>query len=162
MEVYRNGIYLFSYLMGYFVFSHGQVQTMLARRAPLLLAAGGILGATYTVWAWGENYAEMNHLKAFLTNAYGWVAILAALATGKRWLDRETGFTRYFAGRSFGFYVLHYPLMALGAWFMDRALQLPVWSMYLLLPLEVAAILPPVVAIIKKIPVLRTLVLGEQ
>lgn len=162
IEVYRNGIYLFSFLAGYLVFSHERVQAMLAERAPLLVAAAGLLGITYTVRAWGENYAEPAHLKAFLTNAYGWMAILAALGAGKRWLNRETSFTRYFASRSFGFYVLHYPLLVLGAWFLDRVLHLPVWSMYLLLAVWAAAILPPVVAIIKKIPVLRTLVLGGQ
>lgn len=162
IEIYRNGIYIFSFLTGYFVCSHERVQRLLAKHAPALLFAGGILGIVYTVCAWGKNYSQLSHLKEFLTNAYAWFAMLAVLGSGKRWLDRETKFTRYMAGRSFGFYVLHYPILALAAWWMDRRLHLPVWSMYLLLPLILAAVLPPLVALIKRIPILRTLVLGEK
>lgn len=161
VEIYRNGIYLFSFLIGYFVFSHEHIQALLAKHAPRLLAAAGILAVIYTINAWGENYSAMPHLRAFLTNAYAWFAALAILGSGKRWLDRETGFTRYMSSRSFGFYVLHYPLLVLGAWAMDKLLHLPVWTMYPLLLTGIALILPPLVALIKRIPGLRTLVLGE-
>ncbi len=103
----------------------------------------------------------MANLKEFLTNAYAWYATLAVLGAGKRWMDKGTRFTRYMAPRSFGFYVLHYPVLALGAWAMDKLFHLPVWSMYLLLPVLLAIILPPLVAILKRIPVLKTLMLGE-
>lgn len=162
IEIYRNGIYIFSFLIGYFVFSHERVQALLAKHAPWLLIVGGALAVVYTVTAWGENYSAMSHLKSFLTNAYAWFATLAVLGSGKRWLDRETKFTRYMAGRSFGFYVLHYPLLALGAWAMDKVLHLPVWAMYPLLMAAMALVLPPLVALIKRIPGLRTLLLGEK
>ena len=162
LEIYRNGIYIFSFLLGYFVFSHEQVQEELAKCAPALLILAGELGAEYTVFAWGINYSEMGHLKAALTNLYAWFGILAVLGAGKRWLDRETKFTRYMSGRSFGFYVLHYPLLVLGAWFLDRVLRLPVWSMYPLLIAASALLLPPLVALVKRIPVLRMLILGEK
>lgn len=161
IEIYRNGIYIFAFLIGYFVFSHERVQELLAKWAPVLLTAAGILAVIYTASAWGENYSAMPHLKSFLTNAYGWFATLAVLGAGKRWMDRETKFTRFMAGRSFGFYVLHYPLLALSAYAMDKLLHLPVWSMYLLLPLEMAVLLPPLVDLIRRIPVLRRLILGE-
>lgn len=162
IEIYRNGIYLFSFLAGYCIFSHAHIQDRLAKWAPALLAVSGILAVIYTVSNWGENYAAMECLKSFLTNAYAWFATLAVLGAGKRWLDQETKFTRYMARRSFGFYVLHYPLLALGAWAMDQVLCLPVWSIYLLLPAALVIVLPPLVAVIKRIPVLRTLILGER
>lgn len=161
IEIYRNGIYIFAFLLGYFVFSHDRIQELLAKWTPLLLGVSGALAVIYTVTAWGKNYSEMSHLKSFLTNAYAWFAVLAVLGAGKRWLDSETAFTRFMAGRSFGFYVLHYPILALGAWGMDKVLHLPVWSMYLLLPVMLGILLPPLTALIKRIPVLRTLVLGE-
>lgn len=161
IEVYRNGIYIFAFLSGYCIFSHDRVQTLLAKYAPSLLAFSCILAIVYTVRFWGENYAAMENLKEFLTNAYAWFATLAVLGAGKRWMDKETGFTRYMGKRSFGFYVLHYPILALGAWAMDKLLHLPVWSMFLLLPVLLAIIMPPVVDTIKRIPVLKTLVLGE-
>ncbi|MBP3674220.1 MAG: acyltransferase family protein [Oscillospiraceae bacterium] len=162
IELYRNGIYIFAFLIGYFVFSHDRVQELLSKWAPVLLAGSGLLAVLYTASSWGENYAAMSHLKSFLTNFYAWFATLAVLGAGKRWLDRDTGFTRYMAGRSFGFYVLHYPLLALSAWAMDKILHLPVWSMYLLLPIEMAVLLPPLVALVKRLPILRTLILGEK
>lgn len=162
IEIYRNGIYIFSFLIGFFVFSHDHIQELLAKWAPALLVGSGVLAVIYTVTAWGKNYSEMSHLKSFLTNVYAWFATLAVLGSGKRWLDRETKFTRYMASRSFGFYVLHYPLLALGAYAMDKLLHLPVWSMYLLLPVMMLVVLPPIVAILKRIPVLKTLVLGES
>lgn len=161
IEIYRNGIYIFAFLAGYYIFSHDHIQALLAKWAPILLAVSSILAAIYTVTYWGENYASMVNLKSFLTNAYAWFATLAVLGSGKRWLDKETKFTRYMASRSFGFYVLHYPLLALGAFAMDKLLHLPVWSMYLLLPILMALVLPLLVALIKRIPVFRTLILGK-
>lgn len=162
IECYRHGIYIFAFLIGYFVFSHDHIQELLAKWAPALLAVSGVLAIVYTAANWGENYAATANLKSFLVNAYAWFACLAALGAGKRWLNKETKFTRYMAGRSFGFYVLHYPLMVLAAYVMDQKLHLPVWSLYILLTVLVAATLPPLVALIKKIPVLRTLILGEK
>lgn len=162
LEIYRNGFYLFAFLIGYAVFSHDRIQQLLAKWAPVLLGVSGVLAVAYTVTFWGENYAALANLKAFLTNAYAWFGILAVLGAGKRWLDRDTGFTRYMAGRSFGIYVLHNPLIILCAFVFDRLLHLPVWSMYLLLPIVQVVLLPPLIALIKRIPVLRTLVLGEK
>lgn len=161
IEVYRNGIYIFAFLAGYFLFSHDHIQELLAKSAPVLLAVSGILAVIFTAFYWGENYASMENLKSFLTNAYAWFATLAVLGSGKRWLDKETRFTRYMASRSFGFYVLHYPLLVLGAFAMDKFLHLPVWSMYLLLPVATVLVLPPLVAFIKRIPILKTLILGN-
>ena len=161
IEVHRNGIYIFAFLLGYCVFSHDHVQEMLAKCAPALLGISALLAVIYTTHFWGKNYASMDNLKHFLTNAYAWYATLAVLGAGKRWMDKETPFTRYMAPRSFGFYVLHYPVLVLGAWAMDKLLHLPVWSMYLLLPVLLVIILLPLVAIIKRIPVLKTLILGE-
>ena len=55
IEVYRNGIYLFSFLLGYFVFSHDRVQEILSRRALVLLGIAGVLCVIYTAAMWGKN-----------------------------------------------------------------------------------------------------------
>ncbi len=162
IEVYRNGIYIFSFLAGYYIFSHEHIQQLLAKYAPALLVSACALAAAYTVHLWGENYAAMENLKMLLTNVFGWFGVLAVLGAVKRWLDNETAFTRYMAKRSFGFYVLHYPLLALGTYVMDKHLHLPVWAMYLLLPFLAAILLPPLVSFIKRVPLLRTLILGEK
>lgn len=45
---------------------------------------------------------------------------------------------------------------------MDKLLHLPVWSMYLLLPVLLIILLPPLAALIKRISIARTLLLGER
>ncbi len=162
IEVYRSGIYIFSFLLGYYVLSSELLQQSLSRKAPLLLSAAGILAIVYPATAWGKNYADSAHLRQLLTNAYAYTAALAVLAAGRRWGNRETSFTRFMAKYSFGIYMLHYPLLALSAYVMDRLLRLPVWSMYLLLPLVCAGVLPPLITLVKSTPVLRTLILGEK
>ena len=162
IEVYRNGFYLFCFLAGYILFSHEHIQSLLAKWAPCLLTVSSVLAVVYTMHFWGQNYAALGNLKAPLTNLYAWFACLGVLGAGKRWLDQETAFTRYMASRSFGIYVLHNPLLVLLAWGMDKLLHFPVWSMYLLLPVLLALLLPPLIALIRRIPVLRTLILGEK
>lgn len=162
IEVYRCGIYIFSFLAGYYIFSHEHIQTLLAKWVWPLLAAAGVLAVAYTWHFWGKNYSEMGNLKHLLTNLYAWTATLAALGLGKRYLDRETAFTRFLAPRSFGFYVLHYPLLAVLALGLDKGLHLPVAAMYpALLTLE-ALLLPPITDLIRRIPILKTLLLGES
>lgn len=161
MEGYRHGIYIFSFLLGYFVLSHERVQALLARYAHALLLAACALGAAYTAQNWGLNYAAMESLKAPLTNAFAWLGTLAVLACGKRFFDRETRFTRFMRRNGFAIFALHYPLMALSACFFDLALHLPAAMIYPLLLLTQAVLLPPIVALIRRIPPLRLLLLGE-
>lgn len=159
---YRHGIYLFAFFIGYFVFSHDHVQETLSKHALPLLAIAAVLAVVYTVTAWGENYTDLAHLRAPLTNLYAWFALLAVLGAGKRFWERETAFTRYMAPRSFGFYVLHYPLTVLLTYLMDWHLHLPAWSLYLLLPVLLVLILPLLVTAVKRIPIVRRLILGEK
>ena len=61
----------------------------------------------------------------FFTNAYAWLMILALLGTARARWNRETAFTRWMRPRSFGFFVLHYPLMAVLGWLLATVLALP-------------------------------------
>lgn len=160
IEIYRTGFYLFCYLSGYYIFSHERIQNLLCRVVPALLAACGLLAAAYTLHFWGENYAAMDNLKHPLTNAYAWFGVLGVLGSGRRWLNRETAFTRFLAPRSFGIYVLHYPVMVLCCFLLDRYLSVPVWGLYLLLPVLVFLLLLPLLALLHRIPLLRVLVSG--
>lgn len=150
VEIYRNGIYCFFFLLGYYVFSYERVQELVEKWAPVFLGIAVILCIVYTIVYWGENYASMQNLKRFLTNAYAWFGTLAVLGCGKRYFDRETAFTRYMQDRSFLFYVLHYPLMAVIAYGLDRWVKPPAWGMYALVLIGEAVLLPGVVAVVRK------------
>lgn len=160
IEGYRNGIYIFMFLLGYELFAQEEVQKLLEQYALLFLAIAVISGAAYTVYYWGENYAAMENLQSPLTNVYAWFMTAALIGCGKKWWDKETAFTRYFRPRNFGFYVLHYPLLAVFACVGDKLFHLPSWAFYpVLLALE-AVLLPACYEIVCRVPVLKTLLLG--
>ena len=163
MEIYRNGIYIFTFLLGYYVFSHEKVQELLQKRALPFLGIAIALCVIYTVHYWGENYSTMENLKSFLTNLYAWFGTLAVLGCGKKFFDKETAFTRYMRPRSFRFYVLHLPLMVMLAYLLDRRLHVPagIW-MYVLVVVGEMILLPVLAAVVRKIPVVNRLLLGEK
>lgn len=163
VEIYRNGIYCFMFLLGYYVFSHERVQALLEKWALVFGGMAVILCVAYTAFYWGENYASQENLKSFLTNAYAWFGTLAVLGCGRRYMNRETAFTRYMRGqqngnaaaggwdRSFLFYVLHYPLMVLIAYGLDRWVKPPAWLMYVLVIVCEAILLPAVTEAVRTI-----------
>ncbi len=160
VEVYRNGIYIVMFLLGYYVFSHEAVTDRLVRyRIVLLVAAVGV-GAAYTFYYYGENYTTPECLESFFTNFYAWIMILAILGCAKAWCDKENRFTRYMTKRSFGFYVLHYPLLVLIAHSVVTLLHLPMLLNYLVILALELVLLPVFYEVIKKIPGLRYLLLG--
>lgn len=163
IEVYRNGIYIFMFLLGYYVFSHEKVQELLQNRALLFLAIAVTVCVIYIVYYQGENYTAMENLKSFLTNLYAWFGTLAVLGCGRKWFHKESAFTRYMRNNSFGFYVLHLPLMVILAYVLDKLLHVPagIW-MYVLLAVSVAILLPIVTLIVRKIPIVNRLVLGTK
>ncbi len=162
IEVYRNGIYIFMFLLGYYVFSHEEVTDSLVKwKIPLLIAAV-LTGVAYTIYHYGENYAAKEVLRSFFTNAYAWIMILAILGCFKAWCNRETKFTHYMTVRNFGFYVLHYPVLIIIAYLVTTYLQLPmIWNYVVILVLEFI-FLPLVYELISRIPVLRFLLLGKK
>lgn len=163
IEVYRNGIYIFMFLLGYYVFAHEKVQELLQKWALLFLGIAVVLCVIYTVYYWGENFTTTQNLKSLLTNLYAWFGTLAVLGCGKKWLDKETAFTRYMRTNSFGFYVLHLPLMVILAYVLDKVLHVPNGiGMYVLLAVCEAILLPIVTFIIRKLPIVNRLVLGTK
>lgn len=160
IEIYRNGIYIFMFLLGYELFSWEEVQKLLEKYALLFLGIAGVLGVVYTGYYWGENYAAMENLKSFLTNSYAWFMTIALIGCGRRWWNKETAFTRYFRPRNFGLYVLHYPLLAVFAWIADKTFHLPPWAFYPALLVAEAVALPACYELVSRTPLLKTLLLG--
>lgn len=161
VEVYRHGIYLCVFFLGYAVFSHEAVQEMLEKRRYLLLAMAVLLGTAYVVRFWGMNYGAVSNLKGALVNGYAWAACLALLGCGRAWWNRETAFTRYMQERSFGFYILHMYLIVPFAWGIDRLLHPHAVWYYVLELILLAVFLPPVYGVLSRIPVVKRLFFGK-
>ncbi len=161
MEVYRHGIYLCVFFLGYAVFSHDRVQEMLEKYKIWLLAAAIVLGIMYVIQFRGMNYAAADNLKGSLVNAYAWFACLALLGCGRTWWDRETAFTRYMRERSFGFYILHNYLIVFFAWVIDRLFHPGAVWYYVLEFVLLAVSLPISYEALSRIPVVKRLFFGK-
>lgn len=160
IEVYRHGIYIVTFLLGYFVFSHEEVTDVLVKHKLWLLAAAVLAGIGYTWYYFGENYASQEVLRSFFTNAYAWLMVLALFGCFKAWCDRENRYTRYLTKRNFGFYVLHYPLLVLISYLVVTYQSLPMFAYYLVILAAEILLLPLLYEIISSIPVIRFLILG--
>ena len=160
MEVYRNGIYVLCFLLGYEVLCHERVQTLLVRAAPALVAASVLLCAAFAAVHFGESYCTMRVLRSPLACVCAWIGTLAVFAGFGRWANRETRFTRHMRQSGFAYYVLHLPLMLLCALALDRGLHATAIVIYPALLVLEALLLPPLAAILRRIPVLKTLLLG--
>lgn len=160
IEVYRNGFYILSFLLGYYVFSNDEVIEKLRKiRIPLAILTVGC-GVAYTVYFYGQNYASMEVLKNPLTSIYAWIAILAVFACAKDWLNFSNKFSRYMTKMNFAYYALHYPILSLVAYFVYTNIELPMICYYIINLVMVCLLLPLVSEIISRIPIIRSLLLG--
>jgi len=160
LTTYRFGIYGTAYLVGYFVFSHDEVQNSIEKiRIPMLIVAI-VLGIAFTVRYFGLSFVSAECLTSFLTNCYLWAAILAILGCGKAWFNKTSPLAAYMTKSSFGFYVVHYLIVQLACYFVYRYSSFPKALNYFF---ALAIELPCTVLmyeLLRRIPVIRYLVLG--
>jgi len=160
ITTYRFGIYLTAFLLGYFVFSHENVQNILEKMWLPMLIVSVCMGIAYTVFYFGENYGDAAVLKSLFTNVYAWFMTLAVLGTGKKWFDRENRFSAYMTRAGYGFYVLHYTFVVIPCYYLKNYTGWSPWAVYGAALLAVFLCTPVFYELIRRIPVLRCLVLG--
>ncbi len=162
LVMYRFGIYFAAFLIGYYVLSHDEAQSALAKiRIPMLVIAV-ILAIAYTVYYYGSNYSAPECLQSIFTNLYLWMAILAIMGCGKRYFDRETPFTRYMTRSSFGIYIIHYPVLIVTCYVLYEYFTFPaIWNYVVALVVEFVVTFILYEGL-RRIPVLRYLVLGMK
>ena len=157
---YRFGIYFFSFLLGYFVFSHDTIINKIEKiHVPMLIAA--ILSAIAYVWYFfGTNFAADTCLKHIFTSIYLWVAVLAVLGCGKAWLNRTSKFADVLTKASFGIYIVHYSIALSVCYWLKAYAALPATASYLIALAAVLILSPVLYEVIRRIPVFRFFVLG--
>lgn len=160
ITVYRFGIYLTAYFLGYYIFSHEKIQESLCRYAVPFTATAVLTGIGYTVYYFGTNYAEDACLKSVFTAVYLWIAVLAVLGAGKKWFGGDNRFCRFMTKQSSGIYMLHCLVLAIVCWCLRYALGLPALAVYILGILLTFLLTIGLNLIISRIPVLRFFVLG--
>ena len=160
LTMYRFGIYLTSFLIGYYMFSHENVQSGIEKIAlPMLCLA--IIGAVfYTFYYWGSNYTSPECLQSIITNLYLWIVILAAIGCFKKYFNYETAFTCYMTKSSFGIYILHYPVLIVTCYILHYYFNFPAVLNYVIALLVEFVMTFAVYEGMKRIPILRYFVLG--
>ena len=160
IEVYRNGIYLFTFFLGYYVFSHEKVTDKLVKWKWLLLGLAVVAGVGYGFLFYGENYTTRFCLQHIVTNLYCWFAVLAIIGCFKAWLNKTNKFATYMTKANYAFYVLHYTVMLVYAYLWVRNTEFPLIWHYIVPLLATFITLPLLYELIRRIPVLRFLILG--
>lgn len=160
IAVYRFGIYIISYLIGYYIFSYEHVINQLARYSIPLLIAADVLGIAYVYFYYGENYAVAPAVNAPLAIAYGWMMCLAIIGSVKRWGDRTGAFASFMTKRSFGLYVFHYLALSAAAYGLVTCLHMTGAGVYLLSAMAAYGGGLLLYEGISRIPVIRWCVLG--
>ncbi len=159
-NLYKPLFYLVPFLMGYFVFAHEAVQERLGKVWAPLLGCAAVAGAVLVGTGFGQDNTSGTFLSSPLNCLYGWLACLAMMAWFKARFDRTSPFAGYMTRSSFGFYILHYLVVASLGYMMKTYTQLPPVAMYLILTVAVFGITPLLYEIIRRIPVIRWCVLG--
>lgn len=160
VTTYRFGIYFVVYLIGYFVFSHDEVQERVEKAHIPLLIAAVIAGVGYTIYYFGKSYADEACLQSIFTNIYLWIAMLAILGCGKAWWNKTSRFSEYMTRSSFGLYVVHYPIVLAACYLLIHYSHLPVAVMYFVALILEFALTLLIYELFRRIPVIRYLVLG--
>lgn len=160
ITVYRFGIYFVAFVIGYCMFSHECVMARLEKARYITLALALVLGSIYFVMFRKMDYTASTVLKNMITNFYAWSTVLAIFGFAKKHMDKKTAIGRYLAVNSYGYYVLHYPILMIVAYLLYAYTDFNILlKIFLTLVLELALTFI-INEIIKRIPFIRYLILG--
>ena len=162
INLYKPIFYLITFLLGYFVFSHEEVQQKLKQAWIPLLASAAVAGTVLVVTTFGQDNTSAVYMSSPLNCLYGWLACLAMMAWFQARFDRTGQFAGYMTRTSFGLYVVHYLVIASLGYMMKMYTQLPPAAMYVILTIAVFTLSPLIYEILHRIPFVRWCVFGEK
>lgn len=160
ITVFRVGLYMCAFLLGYFVFSHDEVMELLKRYFPFAAAISAVLCIAFCAVYFGENYAEAPCNRSLLYIMYAYFGCIAILGGAARYADFENGFTRWMNKRSFGLYIFHYMGISAVALFIAKPGLVPAPAVYVLSLMAGFAAGFGLNAVISRIPFFRWAVMG--
>ena len=161
-NLYKPLFYLLPFLLGYFVFSHDEVQEKVEKAWIPLMACAVVAGGILIGTTFGQDNTSPQYLGSPLNCLYGWLMCLAMMGWFKACFHRTSAFAGYMTHSSYGIYIVHYLVIASLGYMMKTYTQLPPWSMYVILTVAVFTLSPLLYEIIRHIPVVRWCVLGEK
>ena len=162
LNLYKPLFYLIPFLLGYFVFSHDEVQEKLGQAWVPLVVCAVASGAALVITTFGQDNTSPQYLGSPLNCLYGWMACLAMMGWFKARFDRTGKFAGYMTRSSFGLYIVHYLVIASFGYMMKQYTTLPPVAMYLILTVAVFTLSPLLYEILHRIPFIRWCVFGEK
>lgn len=173
IEVYRNGIYINCFLMGYYIFSNEKHIKVLEKAKAGLVPAAVLCAIGYYVYIrlcveplatddilTTVAYTSKSVLQHPFTNIFAWITILAVFSIAPTCLNFHNRFSAYMTKANFGYYALHYPCLAVVAFLVLEKTNLPIGACYVVNLLGMTLLTTVLYIIISKIPVVRALLLG--
>ena len=161
-NLYKPVFYFIVFMMGYLVFSHDKVQETLGRFWIPMMIFAAIAGAVLVVTTFGQNNTTPQYMASPLNCLYGWLMCLAMMGWFKAKFDKTNAFAGYMTRSSFGFYIVHYLVIASLGYMMKYHTTLPPVAIYLILTVAVFTLSPAIYEITRRIPFLRWAILGEK
>ena len=162
LNLYKPLFYLVPFLLGYFVFSHDEVQEKLKKVWIPLLACAVVSGIVLVATTFGQDNTSPKYMGSPLNCLYGWLMCLAMMAWFGARFDRTGKFAGYMTRTSFGLYIVHYLVVASIGYMMKNYTQLPPVAMYIILTVAVFTLSPIIYEILHRIPFIRWCVFGEK
>jgi len=157
---YRFGLYFLAYLLGYFVFSHGEVIEVTKRYFPLFAVIAVGLGTAFCIVYFGQNYADDPVYRSPLFLLYGWFGCVAMVGGFAKFFDFTNKFTKWMGSHSWGLYIFHYLGISMVALYLAKPGLVPAWGCYLLSTIAGFGLSYILYFVISKIPFFRWAVLG--
>ena len=161
-NLYKPIFYLVCFLMGYFVFSHEEVQQKIKQAWIPLLGCAVVAGTILIVTTFGQDNTSAVYMSSPLNCIYGWLACLALMGWFQAKFDCTSPFADYMTRSSFGLYVVHYLVVASLGYMMKMYTQLPPAAMYAILTVAVFTLSPLLYEVLNRIPVIRWCVFGTK
>ena len=161
-NLYKPIFYLVCFLMGYFVFSHEEVQQKVKQAWIPLLGCAVVAGTVLIVTTFGQDNTSAVYMSSPLNCIYGWLACLALMGWFQAKFDCTSPFADYMTRSSFGLYVVHYLVVASLGYMMKMYTQLPPAAMYAILTVAVFTLSPLLYEVLNRIPVVRWCVFGTK
>ena len=162
INLYKPFFYLIVFLMGYFVFSHDQVQEKVKKAWIPLMASAMVAGGILIVTTFGQDNTSPVYMGSPLNCIYGWLMCLALMGWFQAEFDRTGPFAGYMTRTSYGLYIVHYLVVASLGYMMKIYTQLPPVAMYVILTVAVFTLSPLLYEVLHRIPFVRWCVFGER
>ena len=160
LNLYKPLFYVIPFLLGYFVFSHDEVQEKVRRAWIPLLASAVVAGGILIGTTFGQDNTSPQYLSSPLNNLYSWLMCLGLMGWFQAKFDATGKFADYMTRSSFGLYIVHYLVIASLGYMMKTYTTLPPVAMYLILTVAVFTLSPLLYEILRRIPFVRWCVFG--